>query len=183
MAEAQPEPEFSRPILAERIGREEVERRIEADGAERQALAQRLGLETLDGLKAELRLKRLSRGRIRLDGRFEAALTQLCVVSLEPVASRIEAEFSVEYAEKAVPGGPEVVVSIESAEPPEPIERGAIDLGEAVVQQLAERIDPYPRAAGAEAKWPDQTSAETEAQKKLPFEALAALKKGKGEGE
>jgi uncharacterized metal-binding protein YceD (DUF177 family) len=183
MAEAQPEPEFSRSILAERIGREEVERRIEADAAERRALARRLGLESLEGLKAELRLKRLSGGRIRVDGRFEAALTQLCVISLEPVESRIEAEFSVEYTERAAPEGPEAIVSIESAEPPEPIEGGVIDLGEAVVQQLAERIDPYPRAAGAEARWPEQMSAEAEEQEERPFAALAALKKRKGKGE
>lgn len=44
MAESQLESEFSRTIRVERIGREEIERRIEAKPDERAALAERLGL-------------------------------------------------------------------------------------------------------------------------------------------
>ena len=53
----------------------------------------------------------------------------------------------------------------------EPIAAGEIDLGEAVAQQLAVSLDPYPRAPGA-------TLASTgEAEAQSPFAALAALKK------
>jgi len=177
MAESQLESEFSRTIRVERIGREEIERRIEAKPEERAALAARLGLASLDLLQADLRLKRLSRGRIAVDGRFEAKLTQLCVVSLEPVAAQIEGDFAVEFVEAGPGPVTEAVVAIDSADPPEPIEDGLIDLGEAVVQQLAERIDPYPRAPGADVTWQDEKPAMSEP--KRPFAALSALQKGK----
>jgi uncharacterized metal-binding protein YceD (DUF177 family) len=177
MAESQLESEFSRTIRVERIGREEIERRIEAKPDERAALAERLGLASLDLLQADLRLKRLSRGRIGVEGRFEAKLTQLCVVSLEPVAAQIEGEFAVEFVEAGPGPETEAVVAIDSVDPPEPIEDGLIDLGEAVVQQLAERIDPYPRAPGADLTWQDEKPAMSEP--KRPFAALSALQKGK----
>ena len=177
MAESQLESEFSRTIRVERIGREEIERRIEAKPDERVALAERLGLASLDLLQADLRLKRLSRGRIAVEGRFEAKLTQLCVVSLEPVAAQIEGEFAVEFVEAGPGPETEAVVAIDSADPPEPIEDGLIDLGEAVVQQLAERINPYPRAPGADLTWQDEKPAMSEP--KRPFAALSALQKGK----
>jgi uncharacterized metal-binding protein YceD (DUF177 family) len=177
MAESQLESEFSRTIRVERIGREEIDRRIEATPEERAALAERLGLASLDLLQAELRLKRLSRGRIAVEGRFEARLTQLCVVSLEPVAGEIEGEFAVEFVESGPGPETEAVVSIDSVDPPEPIEDGLIDLGETVVQQLAERIDPYPRAPGADLTWQDEKPAMSEP--KRPFAALSALQKGK----
>jgi uncharacterized metal-binding protein YceD (DUF177 family) len=177
MAESQLESEFSRTIRVERIGREEIERRIEAKPDERTALAERLGLASLDLLRADLRLKRLSRGRIAVEGRFEAKLTQLCVVSLEPVAAQLEGEFAVEFVEAGPGPETEAVIAIDSVDPPEPIEDGLIDLGEAVVQQLAERIDPYPRAPGADVAWQDEKPAMSEP--KRPFAALSALQKGK----
>jgi len=181
MAETQIESEFSRTIRVERIGRDEIGRHIEANPEERRALAARLGLESLDQLQAELRVKRLSRGRIAVDGRLEARLTQLCVVSLEPVASHIEGEFAVEFVEAGPGPETEAVVSIDSVDPPEPIEGGLIDLGETVVQQLAERIDPYPRAPGADVTWREEAPPASEP--KRPFAALSALrgeKKKKG---
>jgi uncharacterized metal-binding protein YceD (DUF177 family) len=177
MAESSLEPEFSRTIRVERIGRDEIGRHIEAKPEEREALAKRLGLESLDHLQAELRLKRLSRGRIAVEGRIEARLTQLCVVSLEPVVSQIEGEFAVEFAEAGPGPETEAVVAIDSDDPPEPIEDGLIDLGEAVVQQLAERIDPYPRASDVDVTWQDEASVTSEP--KRPFAALSALQKGK----
>jgi uncharacterized metal-binding protein YceD (DUF177 family) len=175
MAEFPLEPEFSRTIRVERIGREEIERRIEANPDERQALAARLGLESLDQLQAKLRIKRLSRGRIAVEGGLEARLTQLCVVSLEPVSSHIEGDFAVEFVEAGPGPEAEAVVSIDSADPPEPIEGGLIDLGEMVVQQLAERIDPYPRAPGADLTWREESPAASEP--KRPFAALSALRR------
>ena len=43
----------------------------------------------------------------------------------------------------------EIIVVADADDAPEPIEGGIIDLGEAVAQQLALALDPYPRAPGA----------------------------------
>lgn len=176
-------PEFSRPILVDQIGSGELARDIEATPAERAALAERLGLRALDSLTASLRLRRLPGGLIRLSGRFEADVVQTCVVTLEPVASRCSEALSMLFggAERAAPAA-EIEVESLGEDEPEPIVGGCIDLGEAVVQQLAVSLDPYPRAPGA--RVPAALSGEDEEEKagRGAFAALAGLKKGAADG-
>jgi len=145
--------EFSRLVPVDRLEQGEVMEGIRAREGERRALAERFGLIALEGLEAEVRLRRIESGPIvRVEGRFFAAVVQTCVVSLEPVASRLEEPFSLLYAPagrakarkaRREEGGEEL------REWPEPIEEGAIDIGEAVAQQLALALDPYPRKPGA----------------------------------
>ena len=72
-----------------------------------------------------------------------------------------------------------VDIDVLGADEPEPIADGRIDLGEAVVQQLAIALDPYPRAPGAEL--PAQYSAEEANGSRddavTPFAALGRLRK------
>jgi len=139
-------PEFSRPVELGRLGGREALYPIAATPVEREALARRFDLLALEQLEAEIRLERLARGIVRLTGRLQAEVVQACVVSLEPVTSRLSEEFAVLYG----PGdsGEAVVMDYES-EIVEPLEGNVIDIGEAVAQQLALALDPYPRAAGA----------------------------------
>jgi hypothetical protein len=67
------------------------------------------------------------------------------------------------------------MVEPEEEEPPEPVGPRGIDLGEAVAQQLALALDPYPRAPGA--ALPEDLRAETGAES--PFAVLERLKRGK----
>lgn len=142
-----PGAEFSRLIEVEALGSDPVVRRIEASPAERAALVRRFGLLSLDRLEAELEVRREPGRRVRVEGRFEAALQQRCVVSLMPVASRIADRFETVYTDD--PAEVETSVEWDEGEEIELYEGGTIDLGEATVQQLAVRIDPYPRAPGA----------------------------------
>ncbi len=149
MDKAAAQPEFSRLISAERIGIQETMREIAANAAERQRLAERLGLLSLDRLAATLRLQRLRGDVVRLRGRLEADVVQACVVSLEPVPARLVEDFSASYAASVEAGGGEIVLAVEDEDPPEAMQNGRIDLGETVVQQLAVALDPYPRSAAA----------------------------------
>jgi Large ribosomal RNA subunit accumulation protein YceD len=181
MIVAEPVPEFSRPIRADKVGRAPMHRRIEAGPAECARLAQRLGIAELKHLVAELALERGGGGRIDLTGEFEAELVQLCVVSLAPVPARIAERFSMELSDRPLdiePEAAESVIALDGAEPPEPIRDGIIDLGEAVAQQLAVAIDPYPRAPGAVADWPGKESDDAGAAGgRQPFAALDAARK------
>lgn len=183
MSAAEPHPEFSRPIRADQVGRGPRRRRIEATPAECARLARRLGVAELKRLTAELALQRGAGGRIELTGEFEAELVQLCVVSLEPVPARIAERFSFELVEPPPGGEPEVVetvIALDAGEPPEPIRDGVIDLGEAVVQQLAVAIDPYPRAPDAVAGWPGKESEHADpAAGRHPFAGLDSARKGR----
>lgn len=178
-----PTPEFSRPVRTDRIGREPKQRRLEANAAEREKLAARLGLAALSRLIAEVEFRRRGGGRIEVSGSFEADLIQNCVVTLEPVPASIAASFAMTFIETddaADPAERETTVSLQGAEPPEPVAAGAIDLGEAVVQHFAVAIDPYPRAPGAEPTSPgNPAGAAAEAAPPHPFAGLAGLRKGR----
>ncbi len=145
------EPEFSRTVAVDRM--EAVETLdIVADGAERAALARRFGLDSLGALTASVTLTKFGDARrVRLSANFSADVVQSCVVTLEPVPSRIEATFVLVYDEDAgEPAEAETVVLLKGQDSPEPWSGEVIDVGEAVAEHLALALDPYPRAAGAE---------------------------------
>ncbi len=171
---ADQEVEFSRSIELSRIGSTELHETLVASPAEREALARRFGLEALDSLTANLRIKRVGRSVVRLDGDLAAEVTQSCVVTLAPVKSRIAESFTQLYAPPGPAPEAEVVIDVEAEDLPETLHGEVLDLGEAVAQQLAVAIDPYPRAPDArlEAGGPAKDAGEAS-----PFAALAALKR------
>ncbi len=169
-------PEFSRPVAADSVSNHVQRREITAEPAERKALAQRFGLISLDALGAVLELHRQAGDVIHVSGHLSADVVQSCVVSLVPVPAHIETDFELGY------GGAEVEPDEGDIEPfgvdaPEPVIDGQIDLGEAVAQQLAIALDPYPRAPGAVLGPEGFTAGRAETGGKQPFAALAALKK------
>jgi uncharacterized metal-binding protein YceD (DUF177 family) len=144
-------PEFSRPMAVDHLGEAAVLKEISATEEERAALARRFDLLALDRLVADLTIERLpGKGVIRVGGHFEADVTQACVVSLEPVPAHISQDFTQLYAlTPEPPVAREHVIDAEADDPPEALGPGGLDLGEAVVQQFALALDPYPRAPGA----------------------------------
>jgi uncharacterized metal-binding protein YceD (DUF177 family) len=172
-----PPAEFSRPVAVDQIGPQETERQIVANAAERARLVERFGLLALDGLKATLNLKRDRGGVVQLRGRFEAEVVQACVVTLEPVRSRLSESFRVAFGTGSAAGVGVVVIGVEDEDPPEELTEGRIDLGETVAQQLAVALDPYPHApaAGKKAAAPERGAADAE-KTASPFAVLAPLR-------
>ena len=146
-----PTVEFSRPVPLHSIGDNGTEIRIEADAAERARLSERFGILGLDSLSAELRLT-AEEGRtlIRLEGTLVAEVIQACVVTLEPLKSRIEGPLERLYttAEESEPEPAGEDFDVDAEEPPEPIADKKIDVGEAVSEQLALELPPFPRKPG-----------------------------------
>jgi uncharacterized metal-binding protein YceD (DUF177 family) len=136
--------EFSRPVPLAKLDAGAYVAELVARPEERAALARRFDLVSLDEFKASVRLFR-EPGGIRLEAEFGAALTQICGVSLEPFASRVSDRFTLLYRKAAPTSEP-----APEEEDWEPIPAEAIDLGEAVAQQLSLVLDPFPRAPGAE---------------------------------
>ncbi len=168
-----PGAEFSRLIEVEALGTGPVERRIEASAAERAALARRFGLLSLERFEADLVIRREPGRRVLVSGRIEAAYRQRCVVSLVPVAGRIDDRFETVFTDD--PAQLEAPDDWEDDEEIELYGGGTIDIGEAAVQQFAVRIDPYPRAPGAAV--PDEYRSDealTESGNR-PFEGLSSL--------
>ena len=160
-------PEFPHPLTLAHVPAEGQTLRLEADAAVRARLAERMGLLALHTLSAELQLRPEPEGCIGVRGRLHAEVEQACVVSLEPVAQRIDEP----VAWRLLPAGMEPT---DGDDDPDDIETeaGIADLGEALAQQLSLALDPYPRAPGAElpAEYgPDAASG--------PFAALSRLRR------
>ena len=123
---------------------------LAADAAEREALVVALDLLALDRLVLTGQLTGLSRGRFRLTARLEAELAQPCVVTLEPVAARIEESIDIELWPPDGFASPGRQIDIDPDEQaPEPIEDGWIELGRIAYETLAVALPLFPRSAAA----------------------------------
>lgn len=174
-------PEFSRPVLVDQVSTRGMDMDVEANPAERAALARRFGLQSVDALSARLRLKAMAGGTLfRVWGTLSARVVQTCVVTLEPVPATVEEEFELTYGgEGADDEAGEIELSFDDADPPEPIVAGAIDVGEAVAEHLALALDPFPRKADAAFDEPAEPPADEPA-KPNPFAVLERFRQKKG---
>ncbi len=172
MAQNIPDPEFSRPFVADRLGASPMTETLRATPAECATLATRMRLVMLDQLSATVTLERTLSGLIHVTGRLEADVVQTCVVTLTAFPSHVEDSFALDFGTAADEHGDEIDIDVDY-DPPEPIEDGVIDLGELVAQYLALALDPYPRAPGAtlEPEWSGADVAEMS-----PFAILKNLK-------
>lgn len=146
-----PTPEFHRPVRVAELADGENILEIAADATERQALARRFALVGLDKLEARLTLVPADDRRgLDVEGRLIAEVIQSCVVTLDPVRANIDAVFRRAYAAEPPPedDGDLGQSLLDAADPPDPIVDGAVDLGEAVAEELALELDPFPRATG-----------------------------------
>lgn len=171
---------FSLIVAVRDIGRSGRTVKLEADGGQRAALAEVLGVKAIARLCGEFRLDMVSGGAVHLSGRLEADLIQTCVVSLEPVQQHIDEPVSVPLmpAETA-DGRPDASVLVDPMDEDDrdTYSNGRIDLGAIVSDQLALHLDLYPRAPGVAF----EAAGNAEAGKQdSPFAALERLKRDCG---
>lgn len=168
--------EFSRLVAVVRMGREPLRQRIVASPEERAALARRLDLVRLDRLSAVVELARHGDGTILLTAEFAAAFEQSCVVTLDPVPGTIEESFALRYG----PPEWEIEVAAEEEEPAfEPLNGDTIDIGEAVAQELALALPPFPRASGVSVETELGPQTMDSGEDAGPFAGLARLRGGR----
>ncbi|MEH3122778.1 MAG: DUF177 domain-containing protein [Sphingomonas phyllosphaerae] len=143
--------EFSRVERLDTIGGEDRQVTIEADEAERLALARRFGLVALDRLTATFAIRR-DAGAVIARGHVSAAVVQSCTVTGNPLPARVEEDVALRFVEAitATDGEEEVELSGEALDTIE-IEGGGIDLGETAAETMALALDPFPRSPDAAA--------------------------------
>lgn len=141
-----PPPEFSRPERVDAIGEAERPVAVEATAPERDALARRFGLLSLDRLSAEFAVRRTSAG-VRARGRVRAAAAQACSVTGEPVPAIVDEPVDLLFVE-TLDGADEVELDAGALDTVT-YDGGAVDLGEAAAETVALALDPFPRAPGA----------------------------------
>ena len=177
------EPEFSRPVRVGDVPRGGTTVDLEASAHERDALAHRLGIVSVDRLIAGVTLERDEGGRrFLVRGHLSADLTQVCVITLEAFADTVTESFVARFDRSVGSSSPtDIIVELADDDPAEPIFGETIDLGELVAQYLALAIDPHPRRPGAEFDHlgMGRVGLETDhdsSEERSPFAALAALR-------
>lgn len=161
-------------------GAELLDGLIETTEAERARLATFLSIESLDSFAFRYHLAPTSSGRFLLTGKIDARLTQLCIVTLEPVSEHVEEDVALEcWPQDQIEGeGEEDSETVPDAlpdDPPVPIVEGKIDLGALAAELLASAINPYPRKEGVEFEWEDPKDVGAD-KLQSPFAELAKLK-------
>ena len=187
-------PEFSFPIDIAGVSSAGKTYAIKASPEEREKVAKRLDLQAVNALTANLEVKAVAGGFIKVTGHVDADVVQTCVVSLGPVPAKISDVVSARFTTeewvakesakrakaKARGEEEEEIIEVDLDDPPEVARGGRIDLGEVAVVHMALGLDPYPRAPGAAFK-PEAWGMEPENDEKAtvanPFAALAQLKK------
>lgn len=174
-----PATEFSRPVPLDRIGGAPVTERIEADEAERAALAERFGLIAIDRLEAEAALSRDGE-IVRATGRVWGEAVQRCVASAAPVPATVDAPFELRFIPPPRTGEEEEI-ELDSDDCDTVFYQGrAIDIGEAAAESFALALDPFPRAPDAEAAL--RAAGVIGEEEAGPFGALKALRDKMGGG-
>jgi uncharacterized metal-binding protein YceD (DUF177 family) len=180
-----PDLELSRPLDVAGLPEGGKAIDFQADEAERQAIARRLGLAALNSLRVDGHVEPVKRGRIAVfEGTLQADVTQSCVVSLDPIQSRIDVPLRTELVNEAEAAERESSDLEEEEEGDwEVVEDGAVDLGELAVQLLALSLDPYPKRPDLQDAPPvemgdgeAEDSRENEASETNPFAVLKKLK-------
>ncbi len=157
-------PELHRPVALDRIGPQGMAVEVEARPGELPAIAARLRVLDVASLHCAFKLRRVGASTIEAQGMLRAAVTETCVISLDPFSHDVQEGFTVHL----VPSGTEDDDPDPEAIDQIPYAGGAADLGEAAVEQLALALDPFPRKPGAALP----TEAADEASS--PFAALMA---------
>lgn len=175
--------EFSRPVDVTSFGSKGRHFKFEATEDERRALAVRYLVLSVDHLEVKCKIAPARKGSFKLEGTFDAALTQACGISLEPVEDKISGSFAVTLQQGVRQNRketPEIEFSLDE-EDTEYMDSNLIDVGEVIAQHLSLEINPYPRKEGATGKELGQEiikeeDVDLQREKKNPFAVLKSLK-------
>lgn len=177
---------WSRPVVVAQIPDRGLHIEIEADAAQRDAMAKAAKLRAIANASASFDIRRATGDGFHVTGTVRATVGQECVVTLEPIENAIEEEVNVTFepvrdveaparakaGTKTASAKPDDEDDGDEPDPPEPIENGQIDLGRLAQDFLFLGIDPYPRKPGVTFELPE-TPPDPEDH---PFAALKALK-------
>lgn len=165
--------------VADLSARGTVRFRLQPDPEARAALAAEMGAQKLRKLDFTGTLSPAGRHDWRLDGRLGATAVQTCVVTGEPVTTRIDTDVIRRFVREM----PEITADEvempedDTLEPLGPV----IDPGVVMAEALALALPDYPRVPGADLTQGLEVAPEGVAPlQRNPFAALAALKRDDG---
>jgi len=174
-------PEFARVIeLRQLRDLEGFDFDIAPGPEEAAAVAGLLGARSVRKLRFAGRLARAAGGGWQLDAELGASVVQTCVVTLDPVTTRVDQPVRRLWLPETAARAAELVVDPEEEDEIEPL-GDRIDLGRVAIEALTLALPAYPRKPGAVlAPTPGEPAEADDAPR--PFAALEALRGKVGEG-
>lgn len=167
--------------LTGRAGRQESEISLHPEAKEREALAGALGIRGIRKLRFEGRLVPEGSSDWRLEAKLGATVIQDCVVTLEPVTTRIDEQVTRRYLSRMEDpeGGTEVEIPDDDTIEPLP---ATLDVVQVMMEALALALPAFPRAEGVEAveeTYADPGAEPITEEKTKPFAGLRDKLEGK----
>ncbi|MBJ3785433.1 YceD family protein [Devosia sediminis] len=176
------EPIFDAVVRIDRLPAGGRSLTVDANEAERAAIAQAMQIISVEHFSASLSVVPL-RGGLRAQGHLKARVTQASVVSFEPVAETVEEEIDRVFLPAPREGqapapGAEIYIDLENDDFPDHIDGPEVDLSALLLETLALALDPYPRLPGESLEGLGISTGDAE---EGPFAKLARLKDGNGD--
>ena len=169
--------DFSYPLNIDDLNQQEQHHKIYADEDQLKLLKEILQVEDVKNFEADIFLKlNLKQHKLDVWGNVSSLIELKSVVSLENFEQNYNIEFTYCYDTKAT------YKDIKDLEPsiyddvPDVIENGKIDLINIAIEQLALKIDDYPRKDGEVFEFESEFDEET-TRNANPFSILEKLKK------
>jgi len=201
MTEVASDAALSRTIRRDDVPEDGLDVVIDASPEACAALAKTCGIPSIDSVNARLAVTRWRKDGLAVRGTIGADVVQTCVVTLDPVAGRVEEEiecfFLPGYQGAGASGDPSLPISQDTEAAGEDADiddlvDGRLDLGALVAEHVALGLDPYPRKAGSvfeptgdAGDASDENRGEDRDEdtgRSSPFAALSALKSGPDSG-
>jgi len=148
---------------------------LEADAAQRAAIAKRLGLVALDAFLTRADVRAVA-GGIAATGEIIADVVQSCAATDLPVPAKVRESFDLRFirdADRATGDDEEIEIGDADCDIL-PLEGERIDLGETAVQTLSLALAPFPRHPDADRILAEKGVLSEE--QAGPFAALAKLR-------
>ncbi len=172
-------PAFSRIVRFRRISKAaEYEFSESPTEEELRNIAKVLDVLSVRKMRFAGRLIPLDNGGWMLEAALGTTVTQACVITLEPVRTRIDLEIRRQYLPDLDEPMAEIDISIEDEDDIEPLET-ELDLGLVAMEALALALPDYPKIEGAtldESLFSADDGASGTEEAERPFAGLAALK-------
>lgn len=156
MSRPAPDSPVSYPVNVARLARSGLPVWLDADEEQRVALASAHDLLRVERFRFDLTLAPWKGDGVRVTGRVAAAISQACIITLEPVEDEIDEEIDTvlvpEGSRLATPkwvGEGEMLLDAEGPDAPETFSGDSLDVGALAEEFFALAINPYPRKFGA----------------------------------
>ncbi len=148
---------------------------INADEGQLKAIADLMQIERVNNFTAKLLITPIREGFI-VNGKLQATITQLSIISLEPITQKIDENLKRLFLfgqEETQKDSSEIFIDIESDDLPDYYLGKEVDFSDFLLEILALAIDPFPKKEGERLEFKDNNEAKAQ---NSPFAKLKKLK-------